>query len=213
MHNVHWIVDNLCQFLAQDRVSEFARLTPKDLLIETEKAIEDDQLYKWHKFLIDAGEKASNDANEIQNLKTTLAQNQAEIDTLHKTIEQFEAQKKMKKDMKSYEALREWKKVSDAMEELKKVSKQTKHLKKQYDKKKSDVGPLNAALNEWTQRGNNIRNKIRRTVTELRRADDRRRNASKDLDKLHKNIEGLEDKIQLSLSRYIHLSKMICSSC
>merc|ERR1712228_1132094 len=25
-------VDNLCQFLAQDRVSEFARLTPKDLL-------------------------------------------------------------------------------------------------------------------------------------------------------------------------------------
>ena len=27
------------------RVSEFARLSPKELLLETEKAIEDDQLY------------------------------------------------------------------------------------------------------------------------------------------------------------------------
>eukprot|EP01084_Bolivina_argentea_P262639 444210_1 len=41
-------VDNLCQFLAQDRVSSFAMLSPKDLLIETEKAIENNDLYTWH---------------------------------------------------------------------------------------------------------------------------------------------------------------------
>ena len=31
-------VDNLCQFLPQDRVSDFAKMTPAEVLQETEKA-------------------------------------------------------------------------------------------------------------------------------------------------------------------------------
>ena len=46
-------LDNLCQFLPQDRVVEFARMTPEQLLQETEKAIGNAELYDMHKTLID----------------------------------------------------------------------------------------------------------------------------------------------------------------
>ncbi len=41
-------LDNLCQFLPQDRVAAFASLRPHELLLETEKAIGNAQLYEQH---------------------------------------------------------------------------------------------------------------------------------------------------------------------
>lgn len=42
-------------FLPQDRVSEFARMTPQQLLRETQRAAGDENLTKWHDTLIEAG--------------------------------------------------------------------------------------------------------------------------------------------------------------
>lgn len=41
-------VDNLCQFLPQDRVSEFAGLSPIDLLHETQRAAAPPEMLAWH---------------------------------------------------------------------------------------------------------------------------------------------------------------------
>lgn len=41
-------VDNLCQFLPQDRVSEFAGLSPIQLLHETQRAAAPPQMIEWH---------------------------------------------------------------------------------------------------------------------------------------------------------------------
>lgn len=45
--------DNLCQFLPQDKVVEFARMDAYELLVATEKALGDSKLYTTHKELID----------------------------------------------------------------------------------------------------------------------------------------------------------------
>jgi chromosome segregation ATPase len=44
-------VDNLCQFLPQDRVVEFAALSPIDLLVETQRAAAPEEMSKWHEEL------------------------------------------------------------------------------------------------------------------------------------------------------------------
>lgn len=46
-------VDNLCQFLAQEKVCEFAKLEPKSLLRDTEKAAYDGRLHELHLQLIE----------------------------------------------------------------------------------------------------------------------------------------------------------------
>ncbi|KAK5115109.1 hypothetical protein LTR62_001806 [Meristemomyces frigidus] len=44
-------VDNLCQFLPQDRVVEFAALSPVDLLTHTQRAAAPPQMTEWHEQL------------------------------------------------------------------------------------------------------------------------------------------------------------------
>lgn len=47
----HVQLDNLCQFLPQDRVAAFAAMRPHELLEETEKAIGNAELYDKHQQL------------------------------------------------------------------------------------------------------------------------------------------------------------------
>ncbi|KAG1868097.1 P-loop containing nucleoside triphosphate hydrolase protein [Suillus tomentosus] len=53
-------VGNLCSFLPQDKVSEFAQMTPQQLLRETQRAAGDVNLSNWHDTLITAGKELKN---------------------------------------------------------------------------------------------------------------------------------------------------------
>jgi hypothetical protein len=44
-------------FLPQDKVSEFARMTPVQLLRETQRTAGDKRLTEWHDTLIDSGKQ------------------------------------------------------------------------------------------------------------------------------------------------------------
>ncbi|XP_059651902.1 structural maintenance of chromosomes protein 5 [Cornus florida] len=68
-------VNNLTQFLPQDRVCEFAKLTPVQLLEETEKAVGDPQLPIQHRTLIVK-------SFELKKLENTVKQNRATLDQL-----------------------------------------------------------------------------------------------------------------------------------
>ncbi|XP_043691103.1 structural maintenance of chromosomes protein 5 isoform X3 [Telopea speciosissima] len=61
-------VNNLTQFLPQDRVCEFAKLTPVQLLEETERAVGDPQLPIQHHSLVDK-------SHELKRLEVTVKQN------------------------------------------------------------------------------------------------------------------------------------------
>ena len=44
-------IDNLCQFLPQDKVSEFAALSPVELLHSTQRAVAGPEMIEWHENL------------------------------------------------------------------------------------------------------------------------------------------------------------------
>lgn len=50
-------VGNLCSFLPQDRVNEFAKLKPEELLVETQKVAGHEKLTTWHERLIEMGKE------------------------------------------------------------------------------------------------------------------------------------------------------------
>ena len=59
---------NLTQFLPQDRVCEFAKLSPIELLEVTEKAVGDQELLGKHKALIEK-------SRELKRLEITVKKN------------------------------------------------------------------------------------------------------------------------------------------
>ncbi|KAJ6604030.1 hypothetical protein B0H10DRAFT_2229461 [Mycena sp. CBHHK59/15] len=62
-------VGNLCSFLPQDKVSEFAAMSPRELLRETQRAAGDERLTSWHDVLIGAG-KELKDVTEAIKMET-----------------------------------------------------------------------------------------------------------------------------------------------
>lgn len=65
-------IDNLCQFLPQDKVVEFAAMSPVELLRSTQRAVATQEMIDIHEELKDYGKKR----------REVLAKSQAEADTL-----------------------------------------------------------------------------------------------------------------------------------
>ncbi|KAG9292682.1 hypothetical protein G9A89_008268 [Geosiphon pyriformis] len=76
IHALNIQVDNLCQFLPQDKVSEFAQMTPPELLVQTQKAVGEQEMLEHHKKLIRLREEekalllsTKGDRDQVDNLE------------------------------------------------------------------------------------------------------------------------------------------------
>ncbi|KAF9651246.1 P-loop containing nucleoside triphosphate hydrolase protein [Thelephora ganbajun] len=83
-------VGNLCAFLPQDRVAEFARLTPQNLLKETQRAAGNENLTTWHEALIRSGQELKELETRIAGDKEKLATLKDRNATLEKEVKRFE---------------------------------------------------------------------------------------------------------------------------
>jgi chromosome segregation ATPase len=89
IRNLNIQVDNLCQFLAQERVCQFTGLNPQTLLKETEKAISDSSLFQQHEELIELGKNArdldfkiKNHTDQVESLRSTIARLEEQVDRI-----------------------------------------------------------------------------------------------------------------------------------
>ncbi|KDN49272.1 hypothetical protein RSAG8_01974, partial [Rhizoctonia solani AG-8 WAC10335] len=80
-------VTNLCAFLPQDKVSEFANMNPQKLLQETQRAAGHPNLTQWHESLIDnskelktAREILDSDKRELQHLESQNAAQEGQVE-------------------------------------------------------------------------------------------------------------------------------------
>ncbi|UKZ50246.1 hypothetical protein TrVGV298_004502 [Trichoderma virens] len=94
MHMLKIQVDNLCQFLPQDRVVEFAACTPVELLHETLRAAAPEEMQLWHRQLQElhrdkkeVAEAVHEDAETLKNLQTRQQGLQADVDRIREREE------------------------------------------------------------------------------------------------------------------------------
>ncbi|KIX01523.1 uncharacterized protein Z518_09249 [Rhinocladiella mackenziei CBS 650.93] len=66
-------IDNLCQFLPQDKVVEFAQMSPVELLASTQRAVAGPEMTRWHEDLKKLRYSQSNFMNEYKGDQDRLA--------------------------------------------------------------------------------------------------------------------------------------------
>jgi chromosome segregation ATPase len=125
-------IDNLCQFLPQDRVSEFAELPNTEKLVQTVRAAAPPEMLEYHKSLIELGKQVDGDRDVLDNDKTQLKQLEArqavlqqDVDRLRErqeVIAKIELLEKMKPYIKYRESRVQWlnkkQQHKDAVKEL-----------------------------------------------------------------------------------------------
>lgn len=178
-------LDNLCQFLPQEKVADFAKLTPEKLLIETQRAIDVKSLQQ-HENLIKL------DTERIK-ISTLLEAKEKELVTLESQKERYEAAARQyrdyenkKSDLDKYEKILPWAQLNDF-----------KHL---VDELKTERNELIQQLDEL----NNSPLRLDGVIADLNTQAEEYRNSARDL--RAKNKANM-DTVEASKSRMEKLRK------
>jgi DNA repair ATPase RecN len=88
-------IDNLCQFLPQDRVADFAKMTSIEKLEETQKAAARPEMAQWHNELKILGAERSKHITNQEQSKTHLEQLQKRQDAQRADVERMTERKNL----------------------------------------------------------------------------------------------------------------------
>ncbi|KAG7388925.1 Structural maintenance of chromosomes protein 5 [Phytophthora pseudosyringae] len=83
-------IDNLCQFLPQDKVGEFSRMNPVQLLKATENAITDSDLAAKHEEIVELQHSMSDKGRELEHARAALELKKSENAQRQKEVERIE---------------------------------------------------------------------------------------------------------------------------
>lgn len=145
-------VGNLCCFLPQDKVADFARMSPSDLLKETQKAAGEESMTKWHDKLIKYGRQQMDNSTKLNKEREEVGNLEDRNEVLHRDVRRAEERQKIEDDISMLKLRIPFARYAVAKErydELKKVRNQRKAY---LDLQKKRVAPLHTRLIEWEDR-------------------------------------------------------------
>ena len=158
-------IDNLCQFLPQDKVVEFAAMTPVELLRSTQRAVATQEMIEWHDELKDLGKKQkevsarlTSDQEILTNLEGRQRLQEADVERMRER-EQVEKRVRMLEASRPFAAYRgarllhrETKeKRKDAQDELTRLENEVEPSLRAYNAKERYLGQIGAAITERKQ--------------------------------------------------------------
>ncbi|KAI8934741.1 hypothetical protein NX059_008429 [Plenodomus lindquistii] len=176
-------IDNLCQFLPQDRVVEFAKMTDVDRLRETQRAAAPAYMVEWHDELkvLRADEKSletkqQNEKNHLNTLESQQNATRGDVERWHQREELLQKSSCLKKVGPAIELRLRKAAINQAKVDI-------RNAKLQLDQLNADVEPVREAQAEVET----YRNQIEQVVTLRRNRVDMCKTQA---ERLHKNLEN-----------------------
>ena len=102
------MVDNLCQFLPQDRVGDFSKFNSKELLRETTCAILGDSFVEMHEKLIELEKSRNIRKDEVARLTDELERLQAEEKRMERDVVRMRRRAELLEEIKVRKQKKPW---------------------------------------------------------------------------------------------------------
>ncbi|KUL85509.1 hypothetical protein ZTR_06778 [Talaromyces verruculosus] len=140
-------IDNLCQFLPQDKVSEFAALTPIELLYSTQRAAAGPQMIEWHddlKRLRSEQKKLLADNKGDRDLLSNLESRQ---ESQRADVERVRERAHIKRRIEILEYARPMAAYKTHVPKWKAIRERKHELEAEFQQLKNEVAPMLVAVN------------------------------------------------------------------
>ncbi|KPI44885.1 Structural maintenance of chromosomes protein 5 [Cyphellophora attinorum] len=188
-------IDNLCQFLPQDKVVQFAQMDPKEILKSTQQAAGDAQMTKHHETLIQlravqkdkVGAQRAN-KEELQNLTKRQEMQQAEVERL--------------RDRAKHKEKLEWLERAALIPEFftakarTETAKQTsKRLERELNQLREESGPALRKVNSKQKYHQNVQKLVKERSNELKTAQEEAKAAADAVAELQTHIDDFNTRI------------------
>lgn len=182
-------VDNLCQFLPQDRVVEFAALSPVDLLTQTQRAAAPEYMSEWHDELKTLRKDQKLRQTEQQTLMETLKHMTNKQKAQEADVMRLRERSELRERIVAMEKLRPFPEYREAKQKHSEANQRKKAAQREFRDLEKRVEPNLAAANEKEV----YLIQVDEVVKRRRNLVERGEGAVKDVEK---KIAGCEEKLQ-----------------
>lgn len=154
-------LDNLCQFLPQDRVSKFADLKSDELLKEIERCYGNGELLEQHNFIIQLQNSIGLESKKLEESNEQLEEFKAKNELLKENVEKHKLFIKLTKALERFELIKPYVIYQDKKRERDEYYKLFESEKKEYKEFQERVKPIEAALRESDEGLIEVENKLK----------------------------------------------------
>lgn len=139
-------VENLCQFLPQDRVQDFAKMNQQQLLKETQIALCRNDLIEKQQVLINFRENDKLLRTAIEKNNEKLQENRDVISRLEGKIENFARKKQFLNKIRDIDRKIAWMEYDKIYEKMLEVKTDLKKAKEIYEKHQNTIKPIESKI-------------------------------------------------------------------
>jgi chromosome segregation ATPase len=158
-------IDNLCQFLPQDKVAEFAALTPIELLEKTLHAAAPEEMISWRAQLKDHFKLQKDTEHNGEKIREELRKMEARQQVLQADVEKLRERKAIQESIEDYNKLRVVVKYYDARNKFKEAKVRKVDAERSLKRLYASVAPALEAVN----RKQEYQAKVKLVVTDRQR--------------------------------------------
>ncbi|KAL6045430.1 Structural maintenance of chromosomes protein 5 [Balamuthia mandrillaris] len=194
-------VDNLCQFLPQDKVSSFAAMSPPELLKETEKAVGTKEMVQSHEALIRMKSESKSleraCAEHAEHLQALKRKNE----TLERDVLRFREFEKHQKRAQQLNMKIPWIRFDNERNRAIELREVWEAAKEKFALREKELQPLKQRITEKENEVKQMAQKNARLKESAQRLDVQRKQKGEELEELADRIVQQEDELETLSNR------------
>ncbi|XP_054665958.1 structural maintenance of chromosomes protein 5 isoform X3 [Grus americana] len=190
-------VDNLCQFLPQDKVGEFAKLSKIELLEATEKSIGPPGMYQFHCELKNFREKERELENLCRDKTNSLEKMKQRIERYKQDVERYHERKRHLDLIEMLERKRPWVEYENVRQQHEEVKQRRDQAKEELKNLKEMQSPVTKKIQETEEHFKSLDMKIRDKAAEIKDTSQKCKQKQDSLEMKDKQIEEINQALRM----------------
>ncbi|XP_050842808.1 structural maintenance of chromosomes protein 5 isoform X2 [Serinus canaria] len=202
-------VDNLCQFLPQDKVGEFTKLSKIELLEATEKSIGSPEMYQFHCELKNFREKERELESLCREKTASLEKMKQRVERYKQDVERYHECKRHVDLIEMLERKRPWVEYENVREQHEEVKQCRNQVKKELKSLREMQAPWTRKIQEAQENLNNLDMKTRDNTAEIRSIFQKCKEKQDALEMKDKQIEEINQAFRMKKDEETNRQKKI----
>lgn len=153
-------VNNLCQFLPQDRVQDFAKMNKKELLKNMQLAVGRQDLVDKQEKLVEIQIEQETLKKELDALNTRLEQAQRDSERLESKVKNYNERKGYIEELEHVKRKLSWETCHKLKNKADEIKSDLKKFKVSVDKHKAEILPIENQIKLFNNKNNDIQRKL-----------------------------------------------------
>ncbi|CAO2584998.1 Structural maintenance of chromosomes protein 5 [Lemmus lemmus] len=188
-------VGNLCQFLPQDKVGEFAKLSKIELLEATEKSIGPPEMHRYHCELKNFREKEKQLETSCKEKTEYLEKMVQRNERYKQDVERFYERKRHLDLIEMLEAKRPWVEYENVRQEYEGVKLVRDRVKEEVRKLKEGQIPMTRRIEEIERQRRTLETRIKEKATDIKEASQKCKQRQDLIERKDRHIKELQQAL------------------